>query len=193
MPILSDELSVWEISFRWAGYDPDRIWIRFPLPVRDNLRMLMDSILNGHLDCYTLISRKWNPKTDDEGTQQFFIRYHLNAVENCAWGRRYDRKVLKWAHIERWAMQQWCERRGVPLPEFWFPPGWKLEYEWPDDDPAEDQAASAVSSESTTQESTDERKKRIDKRHRIQMACQQIAIAIWSVEPKLTHYCPVNL
>jgi len=186
MPLLSDELSVWEIAFRWAGCDPDRVWLRFPLPVRDNFRMLMDAILNGHLDCFTLALTKWNPKTDDEYTKPFFIRSHLDAVEDCVSGSRFDRKLLRWARIERWAMQQWCERRGVPLPEFWFPPGWKLEYEWPDDDSAGDQAAPAMAGESASGESTDERKQRIDKRHRIQMACQQIALAIWSKEPKLT-------
>jgi hypothetical protein len=24
---------------------------------------------------------------------------------------------------------EWCERRGITLPEFWFPPGWKLQYD----------------------------------------------------------------
>ena len=79
MPLLHDELSVWEIGFRWAGRDPDRVWLRFPLQVRDNFRMLMDAILNGHLDCATLSLRKWKPETDDKELQQFFIRYHLDA------------------------------------------------------------------------------------------------------------------
>ncbi len=35
MPLLNDDLSVWEIGFRWAGYDPDRWWWRIPLPVPD--------------------------------------------------------------------------------------------------------------------------------------------------------------
>ncbi len=184
MALLHDELSVWEIAFRWAGRDPDRVWLRFPLQVRDNFRMLMDAILNGHLDCSTLSLRKWNPDTDDKELQQFFIRYHLDAVENCVWGRRFDRKLLRWARIERWAMQQWCERRGVPIPEFWFPPGWKLEYEWPDDDPTE--APPSNSSGPAGKESTEERKQRVDKNHRIRMACQQIALAIWAKEPNLT-------
>ena len=53
---------------------------------------------------------------------------------------------------------------GVPLPDFWFPPGWKLEYEWPDDDPAEDQGAPSNAGGSASEESTDERKQRIDNR-----------------------------
>lgn len=184
MPLLHDELSVWEIGFRWAGCNPDRVWLRFPLPVRDNFRMLMDAILNGHLDCSTLSLNRWKPGVDEAFTKPFFIRTHLDAVENCVWGRRYDRKLLKWAQIERWAMQQWCERRGVPLPEFWFPPGWKIEYEWPDDDPTEE--APVTSRDPAGNESTEERKQRVDKNHRIKMACQQIALAIWAKEPNLT-------
>jgi len=186
MAVLADELSVWEIAFRWAGRDPDGVWFRFPLAVRDNFRMLMDAILNGHLDCYTLSLTKWRPGVDDEYAKPFFIRSHLDTVEDCVGGHAFDRKLLKWARIERWAMQQWCERRGVPLPEFWFPPGWKLEYEWPDDDPAEDQAAPTKTNMSASDESSEERKQRVDKHHRAKMACQQIALAIWSKEPNLT-------
>jgi len=184
MPVLTDELSVWEISFRWAGHDPDCIWLRFPLPVRDNFRMLMDAILNGQLDCDTLSLTKWRRGVDEEFTKPFFIRTHLDAVEDCIRGHGYDRKLLKWARIERWAMQQWCERRGVPLPEFWFPHGWKLEYEWPDDGPAEEAPSNAGGP--AGDESTEERKQRTDKHHRAKMACQQIALAIWAKEPKLT-------
>lgn len=54
---------------------------------------------------------------------------HVALPESC-----HQRKLLKWAQIEREALQEWCERQGVPLPEFWFPPGWKLKYEWPMDE-----------------------------------------------------------
>ena len=121
MPVLTDEPSVWEIGFRWAGGNPDRIWLRFPLQVRDNFRMLMDAILNGHLDCFTLSLNKWKPGVDDEDLKPFFIRTHLDAVENCVWGRGYDRKLLKWARIERWGIQQWCERRGRSASRFLVP------------------------------------------------------------------------
>jgi hypothetical protein len=132
----------------------------------------------------TLSLEKWRP--EGQSDPEFHIRHYIDQVYECVWGTRFNRKLLKFALIERWAMQQWCERQGVPLPEFWFPPGWKLEYKWPDVDPAEDQAAPADSGLSATKESTDERKQRIDKRHRIHMACQQIALAIWSKEPNLT-------
>lgn len=64
----------------------------------------------------------------------------------------------------------------MPLPEFWFPTGWGVDYEWPDDIP-EDQK-NALDGE-TTQES----KVRLDDRHRIEMACKQIALALWKKDP----------
>lgn len=45
MPLLLNEFSVWEIGFRWAELDPDRYWIRKPLPVKDNFRLLMEATL----------------------------------------------------------------------------------------------------------------------------------------------------
>lgn len=127
MPLLNDELPVWDIAFRWAGYDPDKLWIRIPLPVRDNFRILMDAILQGHLPCYTLSLEKRH--SESLSPPEFFIRHHIDKVDECIWGQKFDRKLLRWASIDRWAMQQWCERRSIPPPEFWFPPGWKTEYD----------------------------------------------------------------
>lgn len=182
MPLLNDQLSVWEIAFRWEERDPDSYWWRIPLLVRDRLRTLIDAIHQSHLDCWTMSMEKWRPDRGDDATPEFFIRHWLEQIEDCVNGRRYDRKMLKWAYIERWAMQQWCERQGVPLPEFWFPPGWKLEYEWPQDDDEDDPPPATDGST----ESTEDKKIRIDVRHRAKMACQQIALSIWAKEPALT-------
>ena len=54
MALLNNELSVWEIGFRWAGKDPDWPWIRIPLQLRDNFRTLIDAILNNHLERVTI-------------------------------------------------------------------------------------------------------------------------------------------
>lgn len=61
MPLLVDDFSVWDISFRWAGYDPDRLWLRLPLPVKDNFRLLMGAILEGEILCGTLTLAKLPP------------------------------------------------------------------------------------------------------------------------------------
>ena len=129
MALLSDDLSVWAIGFRWAGLDPDRLWFRIPPPVRDHFRNLMDAILKGELSCAT-ISLEKNPDIH----RLFSVYSYLDAIEDCRHGVRFDRKLLRWAQIERSDLAIWCQRRGVELPEFWFPPGWKLEYELPEDE-----------------------------------------------------------
>ena len=208
MPLLNDELSLWEIAFRWAGHDPDKFWLRIPLPVRDNVRTLMDAILQGHLFCTTLALEKWDPKSD--APPELFIRHYIDQIYDCIGGGRFDRKLLKWARIERWSMQQWCERRGIPLPEFWFPPGWKLDYLWQDADerssepqetdartnekpklpsgdveypttPSPEGAGSPTSSH--TSESEDEGRRKLDKRQRARIACQEVATRLWQRQP----------
>lgn len=131
MSLLNDDLSVWEIGFRWAGYDPDQFRFHLPLLVRDNFRLLTDAILCDHLYCLTLSSEKY--QGDDPFEAQLHIRYWLDDVYACIEGQGYSKKMLKWGRIERPAFQRWCERRNIPLPDFWFPQGWALEYQWEED------------------------------------------------------------
>ena len=180
MALLSDHLSLWEIGYRWAGQDSTRVWLRIPLPVRDNFRLLMEAILDGHLQCETLGLAKWNP---DKGSPEMYIRHYTDEVYQCINGVRFDSKLLKWASIERWAMQEWCERQGVPLPEFWFPPGWKIDYEWPAE---KDEADASPKEQQPSAETPEVKTLRIATYHRIKLACQQIALKIWSQEPTLT-------
>lgn len=127
MPLISEELSVWDIGLRWAGHDPDRLWLRLPLAAKDNFRLLMGAILSGEIICNTLTLAKLPP--DSKADPRFYIRTYIDEVYECIHGRRYGRKLLKWAALERMDFHQWCERRGITPPEFWFPPGWKLEYD----------------------------------------------------------------
>ena len=122
MPLLTDNLSVREIAFRWAGYDPNAFRHTTPLFVKDNARTLMLAILKGHLDCDTLSLDKWRPKEDDPEVKPFYIRSYLDEIYRGIAGNGFSRKLLEWALIDRFAMQLWCGRQGVPLPEFWFPP-----------------------------------------------------------------------
>jgi len=175
MALLNDELTVWEIGFRWAGLDPDRRWLRIPLPVRDNFRVLIDAIWNAQLDCSTLSHEKREEHADIP--PELFIRTHASAIVDCVHGIRYPRSLLKFAEVERSAFQGWCQRRNIALPEFWFPAGWSIDYQWPG---ADDSAPAKPS------ESIEQHRIRLDKWHRIQMACQQVALFIWQKQPKLT-------
>jgi hypothetical protein len=175
MALLNDELTLWEIGFRWAGLDSNRRWWRIPLPVRDNFRVLVDAISNAQLECVNISNERREEHAD--ALPEFFIRTHLSAIEDCVSGNRYPRSFLQFARLERLAFQGWCQRRNIPLPEFWFPTGWNIDYQWPD----ADDSAPAKSSESL-----EEHHVRLDKWHRIQMACQQVALFIWHKQPKLT-------
>lgn len=128
MSLLNDDLSVWEIGFRWAGYDSEQFRLRLPLLVRHNFRILIDAILCGHLYCITLDGQKYHG--DDPEEARLHIRYWLDDVNTCIEGQTFSKKMLKWGRIERWECKRRCELRTVPLPEFWFPPAWALEYQW---------------------------------------------------------------
>jgi hypothetical protein len=129
----------------------------------------MDAILRGHLDCESLSLDKYYG--DDRVEASLHIRYWLDDVHACINGRNFDRKLLKHAHIDRSAFQEWCEKRNIPLPEFWFPVGWNIEYKWSDEDVV-------------TEENTDSKGLRPSQKACI--ATQQIASAIWKEEPTRT-------
>lgn len=177
MALIIDQLSVWEIAFRWAGYEPNKFQLRIPLPVRDNFRTLIHEIHFGHLDCFTLNMQKYFG--NDPLEAKFYIRYWMDSIDSCIVGSHYDKEFLNLAIIDRQSMQEWCERHKVPLPEFWFPTGWGVVYKWPDDEQDGDV-------ENSSGETKEAKELRVNKRHRIQMACQQIGLSLWAKDQKLT-------
>lgn len=205
MALLNDSLSVWEIGFRWAGLAPRIDWLPIPLGARDNLRLMMGAIQQMHLACVTLSTEKWLP--DSESPPEFFVRHHLKSIEDCIGGRRYSRKFLKFALIDRWDFFLWCRRQGIPLPEFWFPPGWKLAYAWPEEPqiydingvPVLDETRAILVEpyfERTGNEPAVQTLRRVDGeasgevnlRHnqRARMACQFVAEILWKKSPDMT-------
>jgi hypothetical protein len=199
MPLVVDQLQLWTVGFKWAGLDPNRVWLRIPTHVRDNFSTLMEAILSDHLACLSLSSEKY--AGDDPAIAKFHIRYWLDNVYECIHGSNYNRKLLKWAIIERSAFQEWCERRTIPLPEFWFPHGWTEyrlpEYDRPSSEPipaidttalapdgpglaerAEESAVPSLSAELPPKELRDNQIARI--------ASQQVARMIWKEEPDKT-------
>jgi hypothetical protein len=129
MPLLVNELPVWDIGFRLAGHEPRKLWFRVPIEVEDHFRNFMDAILHGNLACLNITLEKRHFEPDEK---KHSIYYWIDDIYACIQGRHYNRKLLRWAHIERFDLMLWCERMNVPLPEFWFPPGWKLQYELPE-------------------------------------------------------------
>ncbi len=131
MPLLIEDLSVWDISFRLAGHDPRKLWFHIPLEVEDHFRNLMNAILKAELACESIELEKRDFEPDEK---EFSVYHWLDDIRACIFGRYYNRKLLRWAQIERFDFKLWCERMNAPLPEFWFPPGWNLQYELPEGD-----------------------------------------------------------
>ena len=130
MPLISESLSVWDIAHRWAGYDPSEFRLRLPMLVKDYSRLLFNEILEGHLFCETLLQAK--RPSDSKADPKHYIRSHLDDVYLCVWGKKYKRKLLKWASISRYDFEEWCGRYSIPLPDFWFPAGWNRNFDWPE-------------------------------------------------------------
>lgn len=191
MPLVVDQLQLWTVGFKWAGLDPNRLWPRIPTTVRDNFSTLMEAILCQHLDCSTLITEKYYG--DDPEIAKCHIHYWLDDVYAAAHTLEYNRKLLRWAVIERGAFRDWCERRTIPLPEFWFPLGW-TDYRWQEDDPSVPASSAPVpidqavsESESPTLESeVDGGNKKVRNVTRFRTASQVIAEAIWKQKPETT-------
>lgn len=99
MLLIADELTVWDISFRWAGYDPSQFWFRLPLAVKDNSRLLMQAILSGEIICGTMTLAKLPPSS--KANPKYYLRTYIDDIYACIHGVRYDRKLLKWASISR--------------------------------------------------------------------------------------------
>lgn len=125
MPLLDDSLSVWEIGFRWSGINPDALLYRIKTPptaVKDTIRMVLRAIAHGDLYCSSL---PCDPQLDsmlsDWHEQQW------NLLDDVLDEGRYDREFLKRHTVWRWEFAQWCDKCGIPFPEFWFPSGWKTD------------------------------------------------------------------
>lgn len=200
MALTVESLSVWDIGFRWAGLDPERFWLRLPLPVKDNFRLIIEAILSGEIICETLTLAK-KPR-NSKADSRFYIRTYLDDIHHCISGHRYDRKLLKWAELDRMAFKEWCEARGICLPEFWFPPGWKLQFEMPEGgsmalwaehvEPEEDGAVHISYKkyqemhEDLPQKNDKPEQADLRKNQQTKLFCQQVAREIWREQPDRT-------
>lgn len=200
MPILVDDLSVWDIGFRMAGRDPRKLYWRIPLEVEDHFRNLIHAIHKGEVFCWTISLEKREYSKEE---REFSIYYWIDDFFACTAGKHINRKLLRWACISRMDFKLWCERMNIPLPEFWFPPGWNLDYEIPEDAlyPGygfqmkywsseergaylEEQTAKEKEQHSESPQHKASEKMRPSQEARI--ACQQIARAIWRKDSNRT-------
>lgn len=176
MALVVDQLQLWTIGFKWSGFNPAGLWPRIPETVRDNFSTLLEAIVSEHLDCLTLTSEKY--AGDDQLIASMHIRFWLDDVYAGVHGQYFSRKLLKHVVIERHAFRDWCERRNIPLPEFWFPLGW-TDYRWPEYDPRPE-----LKDEPTTDKEPVAKELRDNQIARI--ASQQVARVIWKEDAEKT-------
>ena len=167
MPLLNDELSLWEIAHRWNNLDPNTIHLlRLPLELKDSFRLMINAILEADLDS-SLLMEKWY--SDSDTSPDMHIRYYINDIYTCIWGKKFNRRLFKIISITRYSFKTWCELYDIPLPEFWFPSGWKYQpdrYSLLDDENAETQDHENTSS-------------KLRKNQETRIACRQIAEQLW--------------
>ena len=171
----------------------------------------MDAILSAELLCDTITLEK--PSENRKVEPEFSVYRFLDDIYACSAGQYFNRKMLRWASIDRNDFKLWCERRNIPLPEFWFPPGWNLEYDRPEGESLpghwyyrrdwtseqweqwRKQQAEEVGSDSPERidnppasESSKEAKavEKLRPNQEARIACRQIAKAIWQVDPTRT-------
>lgn len=195
MPILVDYLSVWDISFRWAGYDPRKLHLSIPLEVENHARNLIDAIHKAELACESITLEKREFEKDEA---KFSFYYWVDDFFSTTSGQSINRKLLKWAGINRLDFMQWCQRMNAPLPEFWFPQGWNLHYQLPENEippglwyelkqwPKEKRKTyldNLIKSEPDQSAQTD-LNTRPSQMARI--ACQSIAINIWKLDKSVS-------
>ncbi|MGZ3745658.1 MAG: hypothetical protein ACXVBQ_17470 [Pseudobdellovibrionaceae bacterium] len=141
----------------------------------------MDAILNANLES-SLFMEKWYSGSDFPPAA--YIRYHLNDINACIWGRKFNRKLFKSVAVDRWHFQKWCEMYKIPLPEFWFPPGWNLipDFSLFDDNKTSDGEADNLANKD---ESDADKESRLRASRKARAACEQIAEILWKEQPDL--------
>lgn len=122
MPLLDDNLSIWKISFRWAGLDPDSLKYRFYIPeaAKDNIRLILNELMYNTLYCNTLIADEFLSSVTQRD------RDNLDLIIRSISHNKYDRFFLQDHAIYRADFAHWCNRSGIPYPEFWFPARWVI-------------------------------------------------------------------
>ena len=185
MPLLTDQLSMWEIAHRWHGYDPHRPWWRafrlLPLPVKETIRSMMDALLTGNLESVNITLEK-DPGTN-ELPKEFYIRHHLDAIYACIAGQAYPKALIQLVAFDAWSFKRWCLQQNLSAPEFWT----SLK-QLPDVVEAESEGGDGVHTlEQTSGERTTDRDQPQPRTSRIDKeSVQAVALTLWEIDHSLT-------
>ena len=171
MPLTNDNLSVWELAHRLSDSDPDkRYWLGLPLPVKDNIRLLLNEILSYRLTSILIMEKR---RPDSESPPEYFIRTHLDEIYACIFGHSYPRQLLRFISVDRWDYWQWCQQSGQVPPAFWF----SVEYQLAEDD--------EEGAESDEPDDLPDAAPPREKNRQVRELCRKLAREYWGVDSKL--------
>ena len=102
--------------------------------------------------------------------------------------KKYDRDFLKAHTIYRSDFAHWCNRSGIPFPEFWFPAGWVVhelnEKDWlAETNPRKPENTIQVINSEPIQRLSG---KRVDAKEEVWKPARVAAQTIWDQEKSLT-------
>lgn len=168
--VISDYLSLWEVAHRWHGVDPNKTESTdLPLVVQDTIRYLCTSVLKGQISLY-------EADAIDGGDEYRDIRYFVleelpDAIEECAFLRKYDKAVLDDLVISRHNLFErhiWDQGK---FPDFWEDEKLITDLRgiFTEPTPKEDQKQPSPNSSLFDQS-----------------LCQAIAKALWDIDPNMT-------
>lgn len=181
-------LSIWEIAHRWRDVNPDKTDpADLPLNIQDTIRYLCRGVLNGGLHVFYLVTEETLAPDNRHGFTSEVRAYHVNefpADLSESLSRKYDKDILDGYVVEAENLFDYCLHdqctgliTTVDFPSCWghlINRGHHNESQQKDFDYAQVQPLPLPPN-------------RIDKRHRIEMACQQIGIMLWKKNPQFTN------
>lgn len=174
MTPISNNLSLWEISHRWFGVDPNKTDPEnLSLDTQDSLRFLARLILAGRIP---LLDEVFTTNTEAQSTNRYD---HLifeapeipKAYEECVFRRKYDKSILDAYLINQADLFRCCVMDDLPFPDFWF-----------DDNLAAAVGASTVSKE-VGKEQREASKQSARQSVLDKELCQTIARTLWDIYP----------
>jgi len=171
MPLNLDSLTLWEISHRWYNHDPSVWRPRLPLEVRDITRVMLSAILDRSL--VSLLSLDKGQIAQEDFPKEFSVYTWLDDIYSAIAGNPVNRKMLRIIQIDRWDLADWCEREGIPKPQFWFPSDWKPRL---DDQDVEEVSEGANDDEEPNHT---EGPLKLRPSTRAKIACQEVAKNLW--------------
>jgi hypothetical protein len=169
--MLSEYLSIWEISHRWQNVDPNKTDPKnLPFEIQDALRFLCRLLLQGKLGLYDEVFI-----TPDKGNREtFFIEQKElpPEIELAVTNRKYIKKILDVYLIDRFQLFDCSLNDQWDFPDFWFDDELIRAFGGVVDN--------ADPSMLTKELKLDSARSFIDKN-----ACQAVAKALWDIDPNI--------